>query len=270
MEEEKKKQEFVCDEDPEIHDSAAAQRIKALGEDKINRHESQYTGKKIGRLENFWYQHKWHAGLIAFFVIAAVTAAIQLLTHVTPDAYLLYTGPAAIVGNRFECLEEAFSYVLEDTNDDGKIKITMADNTYLNKEQIDEKLKLQENAYFNYSNNSAAYERYMTTITACEHLLCMLDPDLHEEIAANEGFVPLSEIFGEDNPDCYYGDYGIRLGDTEFYKYFTDIHFLPSDTVLAVRTITLDPSEKKQESQAYHIEVLKKIVNFDPETVETD
>ena len=141
----------------------------------------------------------------------------------------------------------------------------MADNTYLNEAQIEEKLKLQDNNYFNYGDNSAAYSRYMTTITACEHMLCFLDPDLHEEIAGAEGFLPLSDIFGDDIPDSHYGDYGIRLGDTEFYKHFKDIHYLPADTILAVRTITLDPSEKKQESQAYHIEVLKKIVYFDPE-----
>ena len=268
MEEEKKIQEFVCDENPEIKDSTTARRIKATGEDKINRHESKYSGRKIGWLENLWYQHKWHAGIIAFFTIAVITAIIQILTRVTPDAYLLYTGPAAIVGSRFENLEIALSYVLEDANDDGKIKINMADNTYLNEQQIEEKLKLQDNAYFNYSDNSAAYSRYMTTITACEHLLCLLDPALHEEIAANEGFVPLSEIFGENIPDSSYGEYGIRLGDTPFYDYFKDIHFLPADTILAVRTITLDPSEKKQISQAYHIELLKKIVNFDPEAIE--
>jgi len=154
MEEEKKIQEFVCDENPEIKDSTTARRIKATGEDKINRHESKYSGRKIGWLENLWYQHKWHAGIIAFFAIAVITAIIQILTRVTPDAYLLYTGPAAIVGSRFENLEIALSYVLEDANDDGKIKINMADNTYLNENQIEEKLKLQDNAYFNYSFSS--------------------------------------------------------------------------------------------------------------------
>ncbi len=266
--EEKKTQEFVCDENPEIKDSAAATRIKALGEDKVNRHESKYVGRKVGWLENLWYQHKWHAGIIAFFAIAAITAAVQILTRVTPDAYLLYTGPAAIVGSRFENLEIALSYVLEDSNDDGKIEITMADNTYLNEKQIEEKLKLQDNKYFNYSDNSSAYSRYMTTITACEHLLCMLDPQLHTEIADNEGFVPLSEIFGDSIPASAYGEFGIRLGDTPFYNYFKDIHFLPADTILAVRTITLDPTEKKQESQAYHMELLRKIVSFDPEAIE--
>ncbi len=268
--EEKKTQEFVCDENPEIKDSTTATRIKALGEDKINRHESKYAGRKIGWLENFWYQHKWHAGIIAFFTAAIIIATVQILTKVTPDAYLLYTGPAAIVGNRFENLEFALSYVLEDANDDGKIELTMADNTYLNAKQIEEKLKLQDNNYFNYNDNSSAYSRYMTTITACEHLLCLLDPELHVEIAENEGFLPLSEIFGENIPDSAYGEYGIRLGDTPFYDYFKDIHFLPEDTILAVRTITLDPSEKKQISQAYHIEVLKKIVSFDPDNIQKD
>ena len=268
MENEKKTQEFICDEDPEIVDSNAARRIKGLGEDRINQHESQFHGRKIGWLENFWYQHKWHAGIIAFFALAAIVAIVQFATKVTPDAYLIYTGPAALVGERFERLEDALTYVIEDSNEDGKIKVTMADNTYLSPAQIEEKLKLQNNSYFDYGSNSAAYERFMTTIAACEHLLCFLDPAIHNDYAKVESFVPLSEIFGEDIPDCAYGEYGIRLGDTAFYDYFKDISFLPADTVISVRTITLDPSEKKQASQERHIEILRKIVEFDPESIE--
>ncbi len=266
--EEKKTQEFVCDEDPVIEESNAAKRLKGLGEDNTNPHESQFNGRRIGWLENFWYQHKWHAGIIAFFVIAAVVAIVQLVTKVSPDAYLLYTGPAAIVGNRFEKLDEALSYVLEDANEDGKIKISMIDNTYLNEAQIKEKLMLQENGYFDYGSNVASYERFMTVFAAGEHLLCFLDPEIFTDYAEVESFVPLSDIFGENVPDSAYGAYGIRLGSTPFYEHFKDINFLPADTVIAVRALPVSASEKTQESQNYHIEVLRKITSFDPKEIE--
>ena len=83
-------------------------------------------------------------------------------------------------------------------------------------------------------------------------MFVMLDPALHDEMAAAGAFVPLSELFDGKIPDSAYGDYGIRLGDTEFYRSNTDIQFMPADTVMAVRTpAALDfKSEKKKEEYA--------------------
>lgn len=267
MEEERKTQEFVCDENPEIHDSAAARRLKALGEDSVNLHESKFGGKKIGKLENFWYQHRWHAGIFIVLMLGILVAVIQIATHVAPDVLVTYAGPADIVASRFTFFEEAILTVAEDFDGDGNVKVTMADNTYLNEAQIAERNKLTGNSAFDRNNNIQAYNRYMTVISGCEHLLCFLDPALHDEVASMDGFVPLSDIF-EETPASAYNEYGIRLGDTAFYKHFKEISYLPADTVISVRTITLDPSEKKQKAQDYHIELLRKIVEFKPEDIE--
>ncbi|MBQ8475056.1 MAG: hypothetical protein IJ499_05280 [Clostridia bacterium] len=269
MEEEKKIQEFVCDEDPVIQDSAAARRLKALGEDTVNEHESKYGGRKIGKAENFWYQHRWHAGIFIVLILGVIIAVYQIATHVSPDVLIAYAGPADIVATRYEAFEEAILSVATDYDGDGNIKISMSDNTYLNADQIAERNKLTGNSAFDHNKNTQAYNRYMTIISGCEHLICFLDPALHNEVASLDGFVPLSEIF-EETPSSAYGEYGIRLGDTAFYDHFKEISYLPADTVIAVRTITLDPSEKKQKSQEYHIELLRKITEFDPADTEAE
>lgn len=256
-------------EDFEIEESNAMRVLRGTGEENTNPHESRIEGRKISRAENFWYRHKWHAGLTLCGIAIAVVVLIQIITHVKPDLYIMYTGPAAIVGNRYDKLEAAITSVMEDTNGDGKTAISFADNTYLSADQIDAKKAATSGTFrFDYQSNNAAFQRYTTEITAGKHMFVMLDPALHDQMASAGAFVPLDEIFGGEIPASAYGDYGIRLGDTEFYKSDPDINFLPADTVLAVRiTAALDfkSDEKKAEYAAPYKELLRSIAEYVPE-----
>lgn len=256
-------------EDFEIEESNAMRVLRGTGEENTNPHESRIEGRKISRAENFWYRHKWHAGLTLCGIAIAVVVLIQIITHVKPDLYIMYTGPAAIVGNRFDKLEAAITSVMEDTNGDGKTAISFADNTYLSADQIDAKKAATSGTFrFDYQSNNAAFQRYTTEITAGKHMFVMLDPALHDQMASAGAFVPLDEIFGGEIPASAYGDYGIRLGDTEFYKSDPDINFLPADTVLAVRipaALDFKSDEKKAEYAEPYKELLRSIAEYVPE-----
>lgn len=256
-------------EDFEIEESNAMRVLRGTGEENTNPHESRIEGRKISRAENFWYRHKWHAGLTLCGIAIAVVVLIQIITHVKPDLYIMYTGPAAIVGNRYDKLEAAITSVMEDTNGDGKTAISFADNTYLSADQIDAKKAATSGTFrFDYQSNNAAFQRYTTEITAGKHMFVMLDPALHDQMASAGAFVPLDEIFGGEIPASAYGDYGIRLGDTEFYKSDPDINFLPADTVLAVRipaALDFKSDEKKAEYAAPYKELLRSIAEYVPE-----
>ena len=256
-------------EDFEIEESNAMRVLRGTGEENTNPHESRIEGRKISRAENFWYRHKWHAGLTLCGIAIAVVVLIQIITHVKPDLYIMYTGPAAIVGNRYDKLEAAITSVMEDTNGDGKTAISFADNTYLSADQIDAKKAAASGTFrFDYQSNNAAFQRYTTEITAGKHMFVMLDPALHDQMASAGAFVPLDEIFGGEIPASAYGDYGIRLGDTEFYKSDPDINFLPADTVLAVRipaALDFKSDEKKAEYAAPYKELLRSIAEYVPE-----
>ena len=256
-------------EDFEIEESNAMRVLRGTGEENTNPHESRIEGRKISRAENFWYRHKWHAGLTLCGIAIAVVVLIQIITHVKPDLYIMYTGPAAIVGNRYDKLEAAITSVMEDTNGDGKTAISFADNTYLSADQIDAKKAATSGTFrFDYQSNNAAFQRYTTEITAGKHMFVMLDPALHDQMASAGAFVPLDEIFGGEIPASAYGDYGIRLGDTEFYKSDPDINFLPADTVLAVRipaALDFKIDEKKAEYAAPYKELLRSIAEYVPE-----
>ena len=256
-------------EDFEIEESNAMRVLRGTGEENTNPHESRIEGRKISRAENFWYRHKWHAGLTLCGIAIAVVVLIQIITHVKPDLYIMYTGPAAIVGNRYDKLEAAITSVMEETNGDGKTAISFADNTYLSADQIDAKKAAASGTFrFDYQSNNAAFQRYTTEITAGKHMFVMLDPALHDQMASAGAFVPLDEIFGGEIPASAYGDYGIRLGDTEFYKSDPDINFLPADTVLAVRipaALDFKSDEKKAEYAEPYKELLRSIAEYVPE-----
>ena len=104
----------------------------------------------------------------------------------------------------------------------------------------------------------------MVEITSREYLFCMLDPSLFREVKDNSGFLSLKEIFGEDIPKGAFEDYGIRLGDTDFYEdHKSEFFFIPADTILSVMTLPENASEKKKETQRHHIELLKAIATYE-------
>ncbi len=259
-------------EDDEIPMSAAMRVLQAKGEDLQNEHESKYTGKKVNWLENFWYHHKWHAGLTLFAVVIAVVLLWQIITYVRPDVYIMYTGPVAFIGSRYTDLEEAITQVMDDYNGDGEKAINFTDNTYLTEKQIakkQEEAKAQSQEYIpDYSGLKASYSRFQTEMTAAKH---MLDPALYEQIRDMDGFMPLSDIFGENLPDCAADAYGIRLGDTAFYEYYPGVQVMPADTILAVRSKEapgISGDEKKLEQLGYHAELLRAIASFVPDDAE--
>ena len=256
--------------DDEVPMSATMRVLRAKGEDQQNEHESQYTGKKVGKLENFWYQHKWHAGLTAFCIVIAAVLLWQILTYVAPDAYIMYTGPVALIGSRYTDLETAITQVMEDYNGDGVKAISFTDNTYLTEEQIAE--KQEEGGYQpDYGAMQSAYSRFQAEINAAKHMLCMLDPSLYEPLRDMGGFMPLSDIFGEDLPESAADEYGIRLGDTAFYKEFPGVRILPANTILAVRSEEapgIQGSKKKLEALQRHAALLRAIAEYTPDSAE--
>lgn len=258
------KDEEIKRETGEPGESNAMKVIRGTGQ-SIEAEPLETEIKKAGKLENFWYHHKWHAGITIGFIIIGIVLAVQLITHKTPDVYIMYAGPGAMVGNQYERLEQAILAAMDDYDSNGYKAISFTDNTYLNKEQLEARRKMGLNV--DEAGNIAAYQRYKMEIAAGEHMFCMLDPELYRDIAALEGFVPLEEIFGEV-PKGAVDEYGVRLGDIDFYESNPDISFIPADTILAVRVtspVNLKIEEKSREYSERHRQLFRDIVLFEAE-----
>ena len=98
----------------EIEESNAMKLLRGTGEENTNPHESAIGGKKIGKLEDFWYRHKWHAGIIIAAAVLVIVLLVQLITHVDPDVYIMYTGPQPIIGYQYDNLEDAILSAMDD------------------------------------------------------------------------------------------------------------------------------------------------------------
>ena len=267
MEDEKKVQEYKVDDTFEIEESNAMKVLKGKGEENENPHESHIPQEKVGKLENFWYLHKWHLGIGAVVAALVITLICQIIFNVPADVYIMYAGPGAMVGRDYDKLEEAIVAAMGDYNEDGHKEISFSDNTFLTENEIERRKELNPKYTYDVTANNASYQRYMAEISAGTHMFCMLDPELYRGLAELGGLVPLSEIFDEV-PEYATEEYGICIGDTEFYKTNADIQYIPRDTMIAVRlpsAIDIKSEEKKQQQLEYHKALLRDIVEYVPE-----
>ena len=223
------------------------------------------NSKKTGKIGNFWYHHKWHMGITVGMTAIVVVLMLQLVLHKTPDVYMMYAGPGIMIGNQYEKFEAAVTEVMHDYDGNGYKKISFTDNTYLTSEQIAARREM--GLYVDESGNAAAYQRFKMEIAAGEHMFCMLDPGLYQDLAQAGAFVPLDELLDKIPAGAVDG-YGVRLGDTAFYTEHPELSFIPPDTVLAVRipgALTMKSEEEEKEYSKRHQDLFRDIVLYTPE-----
>lgn len=254
-------------DEEEIPQSAAARILHGLGTDQEP--ETEIPVKKGNFLENFWYHHKWKTIAVVFVAVVLFVCVAQMNARETPDVYVLYAGPYGFAQNEVFQIRDAIRQVMDDYNGDGERGIAMTDFFYLNADQIQ---AAQEEAaadgatfYMDVVENSRTLERFELEIFSGESVVCMLDPGLYEQVKGAGGLMPLAEIF-DTIPETALDEYGIRLADTEFARYFTSMQVLPEDSVLCIRRVStmaaFKGQKKTEQMHTYHVSLFRSIVNF--------
>ena len=86
------------------------------------------------------------------------------------------------------------------------------------------------------------------------------------QVKVAEGFVPLSELFGDATVKGAIDEYGIRFSETNFYEFYQSAHIFPEDAVLALRRIStvsaVTGNKKAEKVHAYHAEIFKNMADF--------
>lgn len=221
-------------------------------------------------LDNFWYHHKIKTLLIAFFAIAFIVATVQLVTHDEADIYLIYTGPHVFAVSEIHEVEYAFEQVMSgDRNDDGTKNASLLDISLMTDEQIkvaqEEAKAMGINMTVNKQQMIQTEKQFNTQIFAGEAVICLLDPHWYGIVKDSGGFMKLTDALGY-MPDSAIDEYGVRLFDTDFGKYFTAFSKFPEDTILCVRTLAtvsvfkgVSAEEKRHE---FHIQTFRDAMNF--------
>ena len=196
-------------------------------------------------LENYWYHYKWHTIIASVAVIIVIVCMWQVNTTKKHDVVIVYAGPNCLSVSEVQELGDAISAILPDDKD-GNGEKSAAMNMYqiYSEEQIE-----KQNAETDATGQHMTVDTYRNTTQKTEYernimtgssSIYFLDPWLYEEALELESegrkyLRPLSEIFTDGNlPASRVDEYGVRLGDTDFYKDYAVVRRLSPDTVICL------------------------------------
>ena len=245
-------------------------RRKEIAMDKLPEQKIKLEGKAYKWFDNYWYHYKWPTIIVAFFTVAFLVMGLQMCGKEDMDAYIIYAGPYVFEDTEAADMASEISKVMSgDYDGDGKKTAELVDLYILSQAQIEEEKNAadaeEEVYYYNAQFFAEERKKFDQLIFAGEYSICMLDPHLYEYVKESGGFKPLSEIF-EEVPASAIDEYGIKLSDTGFGKYFTNIAKLPEDTVLCMRresTMSFLNRDKAEREYAFYLQTFKDIVEFD-------
>lgn len=235
--------------------------------DKLPASDIKVEGKVFKWLDNYWYHYKWPTLIAAFFLVAFLVMGLQMCSSEKTDVYIIYAGPYGFEGSAAADFASEVNTVAN-AGRDKKLSCDTVDFYILSEEQINaEKAAAEEKGEVYYYNSQFFAEekrKFEQLILAGEYSICLLDPAIYENVKESGGFRALSEVF-ETIPDAAFDEYGIRLADTGFARYFTNASGLPEDTVLCLRresTMSFLNRSRAEEQYALYVEVFKKIAEF--------
>ncbi len=255
--------------EPETEESNAARRIRMLGQNEEEREEEEL---QIDRWGNFWYHHKWKVVMTLVFGIIIGVAVAQFAGQQSPDVQILYGGPLYITPNENKSFCDAVESLCPDFNDDGRTYVQLNDMVFMTENQLNEMIALaeenDEDVAYDRLANAQVQERFTYEVFGGEASICILAEEQYNDVCGSGGFLPLSEIFGEDSvPEGAIDDYGVRLSETKFWRFYGTPEMFPEDTVIALRRVStmsaLTGRSKSEKLHANSTEVFRRILEYE-------
>jgi hypothetical protein len=154
--------------------------------------ERVYTKKE--KISNFFYHHKPHMAVFAFF--AAVTAFLiyDMASRVEPDVTIMFIATDARFSQLTAAAEEVFERYCEDFNGDGRVSVRV---NYLPALDFD-------NPDYNFVQ--ATQIRLMSEFQSGDTIIVIADEETVTEMGVGEGvFADLGEIYPGDPAVVKYG-----------------------------------------------------------------
>ena len=203
-----------------------------------------------GRAGNFFYHYKWHLIIGAIFLLIAVVGVRQFITSekLHSDVSALYAGDARPGGEEEAGISDALSSVLkEDIDGNGENKVYLYTSYYAPGTVVTsasgEPVEISDKGY--------ADDRLQGLIATGECGVMFIHPTLFEVLKKEGAVEKLTDALGYV-PDGALDEYGVRLGDTEPYRYFEALQALPADTVVCMRSLSSSLLTSEREAEKYY------------------
>ncbi len=211
--------------------------------------------------ENYWYHYKWITLVAAFFIIVFLICTLQFCTKKNNDILITYAGPISMKADEKIAVQMALEKALPE-NFAGKEEPTAGFVAYyvLSQSQIESLEKSTDGEgyplYVDRAFNSNEVNSFGSQLKTGSGSVIFVEPWLYETFFNSDGtterLTPLADVFG-DKPEGSLDEYGVRLGDTEFYKKNPQLSFLNPDTVVCLHAKIIGQKDYEKQVEAFKI-----------------
>lgn len=266
MDEEKRNEQ----QEEEVHQSIAAHLWE-------NRHKTSADAEIVvpldpvgatakGRVQNFWYHHKFTALIALFLAVVLVVCCVQCATRTAYDIHILYAGPwmECDKATAMENVPLGFTAIMDDYDGNGEKNVAYKPLFLMTEAQIkafQEEYKDDEGNMPNLNIKliQQNMDQLESELMAGKCQICLADPSVFALMESSNYLIPLTE-FTDNLPENEFDDLGVYLSDTAFGKYAKGVQNMPKDTILCFRRVGI-LNEDKQLTE-YHRDMMKKILSF--------
>jgi len=235
--------------------------------DKVPAGEIKDKSGFLKWLDNFWYHNKITVIVSAFLIFITVICTFQMCSNEDEDVVVLYGGPYLMTSSEREGIRSVLNYVMPDDFDgDGNNYTELVTYHICSEAQLDalesevhedgDTMRVDRNYYANEYNN------YSNMLLTGEYSLYFIDPWLYESLVKNQRVQKLVDVMG-NVPTGAVDEYGVRLGDTEIYKYYQVLQVLPADTVVCLLHPYIYGQSSNEEFYQNTKAMFKAIVTFE-------
>ena len=227
------------------------------------------TSKVMKWLDNFWYHNKWTVIVVTFFLAVLIIGTVQMLSREKYDITLTYGGSYRMNNAERAAFESLLDSLCPDDYDgDGDKNVQyVIYEVYSEQEIMDAKEKAEEEGaqfVLNTKYNQEEFSGFNSFVMTGESSVYIVSPYLYGQLYNGGRLKDLGEIYSSEKPQGILDDgHGVRLGDTDFYKYNAEAQVLSPDAVIRLLSPTVWGKSHDDEIYAQSVEFFDAIVSFD-------
>ena len=243
--------------------------------DKLEAGDIVAASPALRWLDNFWYHYKWTFIIVVFFIFIGIVCLVQFLTRPSYDTSLVYAAAYRMNNEERAEFEDLLNrFCPSDFNEDDEKRVNLVVYQIYSEAEYESESEAyaaetnedgEPNAFhINRQYNSDEYKNLNSYTLTGETSVYILSPYLYGTLMESERLKPLSEIYTDGNlPQGAMADgFGIRLSETDFYKYNPAAQVLPENAIICLHRPTLAGRGKNAELYADDVAFFKAIVDF--------
>ena len=237
-------------------------------------HQEDAPAKPKGKfalwLENFWYYYKFHTIVVLFVLFVVTVCLVQCATKETGDLTVTFSGSYAFQGDERQNFIDVLNAIApEDEKSGDKLSVSLSSYSIYTDEELRAMHTNSETGDFNASSYYAAkqynleqLDAFSTFIKTGESPVLFISSYAFAEQHVDEVAAPLKDLYGEDLPASACSEFAVRLGDTDFYRYYAAVQVLPADTLVVLVKPYYMGATSNEEVYARYERLFRAIVDF--------